>query len=64
MSSHDREQRAIGHIIPIRLLVITCIILLALTALTVWVAKLDFDMIQMGELTIIVAMGVIYYVAR
>ena len=58
MSSHDHDQTAIGHIIPIKLLVITCAILLALTAVTVWVAKLDFDTLQMGEMTIIVAMGV------
>lgn len=58
MSSHDHEHGAVGHIVPIKLLVLTCIALLGLTAVTVWVAKLDFEEIRMGEMNIIVAMGV------
>ena len=58
MSSHDHEHGAVGHIVPIKLLVITCIALLVLTAITVWVSKLDFEALRMGEMNILVAMGV------
>jgi cytochrome c oxidase subunit 4 len=58
MSSHETEHGAVGHIVSIKLLVITCIALLALTVFTVWVAKLDFEMLRMGEMNILVAMGV------
>jgi cytochrome c oxidase subunit 4 len=58
MSSHDHEHGAVGHIVPIKLLVITCIALLVLTAITVWVSKLDFEELRMGEMNILVAMGV------
>jgi cytochrome c oxidase subunit 4 len=58
MSSHEHEHGAVGHIVPIKLLVITCIALLILTAVTVWVAKLDFEDLRMGEMNILVAMGV------
>ena len=58
MSSHDHEHGAVGHIVPIKLLVITCIALLVLTAITVWGSKLDFEELRMGEMNILVAMGV------
>ena len=58
MSSHDHEHGAVGHIVPIKLLVITCIALLVLTVITVWVSKLDFEALRMGEMNILVAMGV------
>lgn len=58
MSSHETEHGAVGHIVPIKLLVVTCLALLVLTAVTVWVAKLDFEELQMGEMNILVAMGV------
>ncbi len=58
MSSHDHEHGAVGHIVPIKMLVGTCLALLFLTAVTVWGAKLDFAEIQMHEMNIVVAMGV------
>jgi|TARA_B110000495_G_C22899188_1_gene524675 cytochrome c oxidase subunit 4 len=58
MSSHEQEHGAVGHIVPIKMLVITCLALLLLTVVTVWVAKLDFEELQMGEMNILVAMGV------
>ena len=58
MSSHEQEHGSVGHIVSIKMLVITCLALLLLTAVTVWVAKLDFEELQMGEMNILVAMGV------
>jgi cytochrome c oxidase subunit 4 len=58
MSSHDHEHGAVGHIVPIKLLVLTCLVLLFLTGVTVWVAKLDFEALHMSEMNILVAMGV------
>ena len=58
MSAQDHEHGAVGHIVPIKLLVVTCIGLLFLTAVTVWVAKLDFNTLNMPEMNIVVAMGV------
>ena len=58
MSSHNHEHGAVGHIVPIKMLVGTCLALLLLTAVTVWVAKLDFGNIRMHEMNIVVAMGV------
>jgi cytochrome c oxidase subunit 4 len=56
MSTH--EHGAVGHIVPIRLLVATCAVLLFLTGLTVWVAKFDFETIHVSEANILIAMGV------
>ncbi len=58
MSSPDHEHGSVGHIVPIKMLVGTCLALLVLTAVTVWVAKLDFVELRMGEMNILVAMGV------
>ncbi|MCP4758633.1 MAG: caa(3)-type oxidase subunit IV [Planctomycetes bacterium] len=58
MSSPDKEHGSVGHIVPIKLLVGTCAALLFLTAVTVWVSKLDFVELRMGEMNILVAMGV------
>jgi cytochrome c oxidase subunit 4 len=57
MSSHI-EHGAVGHIVPIRMLVATCAVLLVLTGVTVWVAKFDFENVHLGEMNIIIAMGV------
>ncbi|MDP7070672.1 MAG: cytochrome C oxidase subunit IV family protein [Phycisphaerales bacterium] len=56
MSSNDHDS--VGHIVPIKMLVGTCLALLFLTAVTVWVSKLDFVELRMGEMNIVVAMGV------
>ena len=58
MSSSNHEHGAVGHIVPIKMLIGTCVALLILTVVTVWVAKLDFVELQLSEMNIIVAMGV------
>jgi cytochrome c oxidase subunit 4 len=58
MSSSNHEHGAVGHILPIKVLVGTCAVLLVLTAVTVWVAKLDFVELRLSEMNILVAMGV------
>jgi cytochrome c oxidase subunit 4 len=58
MSSSNQEHGAVGHIVPIKMLIGTCVALLVLTAVTVWVAKLDFVELQLSEMNIVVAMGV------
>jgi len=58
MSSSNHEHGAVGHIVPIKMLIGTCFALLILTAVTVWVAKLDFVKMQLSEMNILVAMGV------
>jgi len=57
MSGHH-EHGAVGHIVPIRMLVATCTVLLVLTGITVWVAKFDFENVHLGEMNILIAMGV------
>lgn len=57
-SEHDHHSDQIGHIIPVKLLVFICCVLLFLTAVTVWVSWFDFTEINMSELGIIVAMFV------
>jgi cytochrome c oxidase subunit 4 len=58
MSSSNHEHGAVGHIVPIKMLVGTCFALLILTVVTVWVAKLDFVELQLSEMNILVAMSV------
>ena len=55
---HDHHEDQIGHIIPVKFLVIICCILLFLTAVTVWVSRFDFTEIEMAEMGIIVALAV------
>ncbi|MCH2135913.1 MAG: cytochrome C oxidase subunit IV family protein [Phycisphaerales bacterium] len=57
MSGHH-EHGAVGHIVPIRMLVATCAVLLVLTGVTVWVAKFDFENVHISEANILIAMGV------
>lgn len=57
MSDHH-EHGAVGHIVPIRMLVATCAVLLVLTGVTVWVAKFDFENVHISEANILIAMGV------
>ena len=56
--SDNHEHGAVGHIVPIKMLVGVCAILLCLTVLTVWVAKLDFETVNISEANILIAMGV------
>jgi cytochrome c oxidase subunit 4 len=60
MSTHDHEDHhgEGGHIVPVKFLVFICAILLVLTAVTVWVSKVDFQEIRINELNIWIAMGV------
>ncbi|MDP7005758.1 MAG: cytochrome C oxidase subunit IV family protein [Phycisphaerales bacterium] len=54
-TTHDNQ---IGHIVPIKFLVLICCILLFLTAVTVWVSRYDFTEINIAELGIIMALFV------
>ena len=52
------EYGAVDHIVPIRLLVGTCIVLLFLTVITVWVAQLDFNILNIPSMNLLVALSV------
>ena len=54
-SSHDDQ---IGHVVPVKFLVLICAILLFLTAVTVWVSRFDFTEINIAEMGIITALFV------
>ena len=54
-SSHDDQ---IGHVVPVKFLVLICGILLFLTAVTVWVSRFDFTEINIAEMGIITALFV------
>ena len=58
MSEHHDGHDSGGHAVPHKMLVITCIALLFLTAFTVWASKLDFNELQLPELNIIIAIGI------
>ena len=52
-SSHNNEHQSVGHIVPVRVLLITGIALLILTGITVWTAKMDF-----GNYNIVLALAI------
>ena len=52
------EHGAVDHIVPIKMLVGTCLALLFLTAVTVWVAELDFNIMNIPSMNLIVALSV------
>jgi cytochrome c oxidase subunit 4 len=54
-TSHDDQ---IGHIVPVKFLVLICALLLFLTAVTVWVSRYDFTEINIAEMGIIMALFV------
>lgn len=59
MAPHGHDEHGeVGHIVPIRLLVLTCLALLVLTVVTVWVAKFDFAELHLSEMNVVIAMGV------
>ena len=58
MSDHHDGHDSGGHAVPIKILVITCMALLFLTAVTVWVASLDFDKLQLPGINMFIALGV------
>ena len=55
-AEHNHHEDQIGHIVPIKLLVIICAALLFLTAVTVWASRYDFSEINIAELGIILAL--------
>jgi cytochrome c oxidase subunit 4 len=55
-STHHDDQ--IGHIVPVKFLVLMCALLLFLTAVTVWVSRYDFTEINIAEMGIITALFV------
>ena len=52
------EHGAVDHIVPIKMLVGTCIVLLFMTAVTVWVAQLDFNILNIPSMNLLVALAV------
>ncbi|MHC5025124.1 MAG: cytochrome C oxidase subunit IV family protein [Planctomycetota bacterium] len=63
MAEHPTEHgehgsHGVGHVVPIHILVATCLGLLVLTFITVFVAGIDFSEYQMAELNVIVALAI------
>ena len=58
MSDHHDGHDTGGHAVPHKMLIATCLGLLALTAITVWSSKIDFNELQMPEMNIIIAIGI------
>ena len=60
MSQTDSTSHGdqIGHVVPVKFLVLICALLLFLTAVTVWVARYDFTEINIAEMGIIMALFV------
>ena len=58
MSDHHDGHDTGGHAVPHKMLIATCLALIALTAITVWSAKIDFNELQMPEMNIIIAIGI------
>ncbi len=56
MSDHHDGHDSGGHAVPLKMLVITCAVLLFLTAVTVWVASLDFDKLQLPGINVFIAL--------
>ena len=56
MSNH--EHGAVDHIVPLKMLIGTCASLLFLTAVTVWVAELDFNIMNIPSANLFVALTV------
>lgn len=56
MSNH--EHGAVDHIVPLKMLVGTCLCLLFLTGVTVWVAELDFNIMNIPSMNLTVALSV------
>ncbi len=56
-SGHD-EHHGVGHLVPAKYLIATCLALLVLTMITVAAAKIDFARYGLPDMNIIVAMGI------
>lgn len=57
-AGHDGHSHGIGHVVSEKILIATAAALLVLTFITVAVAKVSFEQVEMHELTIIVALGI------
>ena len=55
-AEHHHHDDQIGHIVPVKFLMLICCILLVFTVITVWVSRYDFAEINISELNIIVAL--------
>ena len=53
-STHHGDQ--VGHIVPIKFLVLICATLLFLTAVTIWASRFSFAEINIAEMDIITAL--------
>ena len=56
MSDHHDAHDGGGHAVPVKILLVTCASLLVLTAVTVYVASLDFDTLQMPGINVFIAL--------
>ncbi|MBG79683.1 MAG: hypothetical protein CMJ39_03100 [Phycisphaerae bacterium] len=52
------EHGAVDHIVPLKVLIGTCAALLFLTAVTVWVAELDFNILNIPSMNMGLALAV------
>lgn len=58
MSDHHDGHDSGGHAVPHKVLILTCLALLFLTAVTVWASNLDFNTLQMPGINVFVALGI------
>jgi cytochrome c oxidase subunit IV len=56
--AHGQHAHGVGHVVSPKILIATALALLALTAMTVFAAKIKFEAIEMEELNIILALGI------
>ena len=54
----ESEHHGVGHVVPIRILANTAIVLLIMTVITVWVASFDF-----GKMNVWIALGIAVFKA-
>lgn len=55
---HEEHHGEVGHLVPARYLVATCLGLLVLTGVTVAVAKVDFAAYGLPDMNIIIALAI------
>ncbi len=56
--SHEHDDHGVGHLVPAKYLIATCLALLVLTGLTVFAAQIDFAAFGLPDLNIIVALAI------
>ena len=57
MSDHHGHDEG-GHAVPHKVLMVTCLALLVLTAVTVWASQLDFDTLQLPGINVFIALAI------